>query len=74
MKPLLLIVPCLLLADTFEPNLRVQSTDFKVTYSSKVDIFEFNSSKFFIILEQTYDFDTRQRTRYNSCLFYRFSW
>ena len=58
----------------FDANLRVISKDTSITYSSRLNLMEFNSSKIIYILEQTYDVEDNQRTRYNNYIKYIYYW
>ncbi len=42
----------------FDANFRTHSTDTKITYSTRLNLIDFNSSKIITIIEQSYDTDS----------------
>lgn len=76
-KCILILLTYHLLAATdipFDANLRVRSNDFKVTYSTRLNLVEFNSSKIITIYDQTYDIINNQRKNDSIWLKYIYYW
>lgn len=65
MKKLLVLLASSLLAVPFDANLRVRSEGYKIIYSTRLNLVEFNSSKVIGIVEQQYSVtDDESSTNY----------
>ena len=76
---LVLIVNSLMSAEIpFDANFRATSKatskDTQITYSTRLNLMEFNRSKIIFIYEQTYEVENDRRTKYNTDIRYIYYW
>lgn len=58
----------------FDANFRATSKDTCITYSTRLNLLELNSSRIILISEQIYDVGASRRTKYSNIIKYIYYW